>query len=162
MRRGLADWHLKRVWSDRGRRTLACGGGTSHSTLSHCSVHLCGCHPVGTKGRHVRRCSQPGGHRTHSEQAGLPWSDSSSPSPWRLSAHDDAESGRLECDSGTLERRDIREIQSVELPLNRKQLDALLLESGLEVVGCGSVVNRCGRLALKHLLNSDKLNALLS
>jgi len=61
-----------------------------------------------------------------------------------------------------LERRDIWEIQPVELPLNRIQLDALLLESGLQVVGCGSVVTRCGRLGLQHLLNSHKLNALLS
>jgi 2-polyprenyl-3-methyl-5-hydroxy-6-metoxy-1,4-benzoquinol methylase len=60
------------------------------------------------------------------------------------------------------ERSTIWEIQPVELPLNRKQLDALLAECGFEVVGRGSVVTRCGKLGLQHLLNSHKLNALLS
>lgn len=62
----------------------------------------------------------------------------------------------------TEERKSIWEIQPVELPLNRRELDELLNRCGFEVLKTGSVVVGRGRLGLQRLLNSHKLECMLS
>ena len=59
-------------------------------------------------------------------------------------------------------RRSVWEIQPVELPLNRKLLNALLNECGFKVLSGASVITGCGTLGLQRLLNSYKLQKLLS
>ncbi|MDE3165510.1 MAG: methyltransferase domain-containing protein [Acidobacteriota bacterium] len=60
------------------------------------------------------------------------------------------------------ERKAVWEIQPVELPVNRGQLDALLRGNGFTVVRRGSAVVGCGKLGFHRLLNSHKVAAVLS
>lgn len=60
------------------------------------------------------------------------------------------------------ERKAIWEIQPVELPLKRAELNALLKQADFRVLKTGSVVTGCGKLGRQRLLNSHKLSKLLS
>lgn len=60
------------------------------------------------------------------------------------------------------EREAIWEIQPVELPVNREQLNGLVRDAGFRVVRTSSVVFGCGKLGRDRIVNSHKLNALLS
>lgn len=59
------------------------------------------------------------------------------------------------------ERKTIWEIQPVELPLNRRQLNAIMRESGFHVLRGGSVVTGCGKHGIHRIVNSHKLNQLI-
>jgi 2-polyprenyl-3-methyl-5-hydroxy-6-metoxy-1,4-benzoquinol methylase len=54
------------------------------------------------------------------------------------------------------------QIQPVELPLNRQQLNTLLEASGFQVLEAASVVTGCGKCGWQRLLNSSKLGSVLS
>ncbi len=58
------------------------------------------------------------------------------------------------------ERQSVWEIQPVELPLSRTQLNEMLKQARFEVLQAGSVVTGCGKLGWQRLLNSYKLNKL--
>ena len=60
------------------------------------------------------------------------------------------------------ERRSVWEIQPVELPVGRQQLNSLLRQTGFKLLRKTSVVVGCGKLGRQRLLNSYKLNKLLS
>lgn len=60
------------------------------------------------------------------------------------------------------ERETIWEIQPVELPVNSRQLHGLLEEAGFQVVRTSSVVFGCGKSGRHRMVNSHKLNALLT
>lgn len=60
------------------------------------------------------------------------------------------------------ERETVWEIQPVELPVNRRQLSGLLEEAGFKIVRTSSVVFGCGKSGCHRIVNSHKLNALIS
>lgn len=59
------------------------------------------------------------------------------------------------------ERKKVWEIQPVELPVNRQQLNTLLNEQGFGIITKSSVVLGCGKLGFQRVLNSHKLNRIL-
>ena len=60
------------------------------------------------------------------------------------------------------ERRSVWEIQPVELPVNRGQLNNMLIRAGFSVLRKSSVVTGCGKLGWQRFLNSHKLTQLMS
>jgi 2-polyprenyl-3-methyl-5-hydroxy-6-metoxy-1,4-benzoquinol methylase len=62
----------------------------------------------------------------------------------------------------TAVRKAVWEIQPVELPLKRSELDSLLTQCGFEVQRRGSVITGCGTMGIQRLLNSAKVNRVLS
>jgi SAM-dependent methyltransferase len=62
----------------------------------------------------------------------------------------------------TARRKAVWEIQPVELPLTRSELNKLLSECGFQVLSYASVLTGCGTLGFQRLLNSSKLDSLLS
>jgi 2-polyprenyl-3-methyl-5-hydroxy-6-metoxy-1,4-benzoquinol methylase len=61
-----------------------------------------------------------------------------------------------------LERKAVWETQPIELPVDRRRLTALLAESGFEVIRTSSAVWGAGRRGIHRLVNSIKLQQLLS
>lgn len=59
------------------------------------------------------------------------------------------------------ERKRVWEIQPVELPLHRHELDALLESAGFDVVSTSSAIDGMGRNGIHRLANSAKLRSAL-
>ena len=60
------------------------------------------------------------------------------------------------------ERANVWEVQPIELPVDRRELDLLLRDAGFKVLKTSSAVRGCGRSGMHRVVNSHKLNAVIA